>query len=121
MFQDMAEGKKNLPGEAKATKYPIDVEARLTSLGLYEELERTEVLIKIIRRTWAMLNIAYSLGKAGKPLRTNMVATIQGIATVCKDDENITEIVFPLLLKLYEAYVQGRKAREELDCGGAKR
>lgn len=38
----MVEGKKNLPGEAESVSYPIDVEVRLSSLGLYEELEKTK-------------------------------------------------------------------------------
>lgn len=72
----MAEGKKNLPGEAEDISYPIDVEARLSSLGLYEELEKAKHCIAIARSIYEMLNTAYSLGKDGEPLEPDMVAQI---------------------------------------------
>lgn len=90
----MVEGKKNLPGEAESTKYPIDVEARLTSLGLYEKLEKTKNCIKIMRCVYEALNTAYSLGKDGEPLDPDMIARIQVFATSCGSDENTFEIAF---------------------------
>lgn len=108
----MVEGKKNLPGEAENASYPIDVEARLTSLGLYEELEKTKNCIDIMRCIYGILNDAYSLGKDGEPLDPDMVAWIQGIATICEGNENTTEMVFILMLRLYKAYAQGREDGE---------
>lgn len=105
----MVEGKKNLPGEAENASYPIDVEARLTSLGLYEELEKAKNNVEIMRCIYEMLNIAYSLGKDGEPFAPDMVARIQGLATICEGDENTTEMVFILILRLYKAYAQGRE------------
>lgn len=107
----MVEGKNNLPGEAESASYPIDVEARLTSLGLYEELEKTKSTIEIMRCIYGTFNTAYSLGKDGEPLPPDMVARIQGLATICEGDENTTEIVFTLILGLYKAYAQGCRDR----------
>lgn len=105
----MVEGKKNLPGEAESASYPIDVEARLTSLGLYEELEKTKNCIDIMRCIYGILNDAYSLGKDGEPLDPDMVARFQGLATIRAGDEKASEIFLTLILRLYKAYAQGRE------------
>ena len=99
--------------------YPIDVEARLTSTGLYEELEKAKNNIGIMRCVYWMLNTAYDLGKNGEPLNPDMVARIQGIATICECDENTSELVFGLILRLYKAYAQGCKDGEEARHGQA--
>lgn len=103
----MAEGKKNLPSEAESTAFPIDIEAHLTSLGLYEELEKTKNTIEFMRRICEMLNTAYSLGKDGETLAPDMVARLQELAAIFAGDENAAKIVFLLILRLYKAYAQG--------------
>jgi len=114
----MVEGKKNLPGEADSTSYPIDVEARLISPGLYEELEKAKNCIEIMRCIYEMFNTAYSLGKAGKPLDLDMVARLQGVATIFAGDEKPAGMVFILILRLYKAYAQGWKNGEKQEGGG---
>lgn len=107
----MVEGKKNLPGEAENTTYPIDVEAMLTSSGLYEELGKIKSSIEIMRCIYGIFNAAYNLGKDGEPLDPDMVTRFQGLATICESNEHTSEIVFTLMLRLYKAYAQGCKDR----------
>lgn len=107
----MVEGKKNLPGEAENATYPIDVEVMLTSSGLYEELEKIQNSIEIMRCIYGIFNTAYGLGKDGKPLAPGMVARFQGLATICESNEYTSEIVFTLILRLYKAYAQGCRDR----------
>lgn len=114
----MAEGKKNLPGETEGMSYPIDVEARLISLGLYEELEKAKNCIEIMRCIYEMFNTACNLGKAGEPLDPDMVARLQGVTTISEGDEKPAGMVFILILRLYKAYAQGWKDGERQEGGG---
>ena len=107
----MVEGKKYLPGEAENETFPIDVEDRLTNLGLYEEKERAENNIEIMRCIYRILNAAYSRGKRGEPLDPDMVARFQGVAAIPDGGEIAAAISQMLILLLYNAYAQGCKDR----------